>query len=80
MTSPLLVLTFCTLLSDAPEADLRPVLAPAILVAEGSLSVDTLSTADLGDLAELAPSRVQESTEGQLVMDLGPALVVESTN
>jgi hypothetical protein len=80
MTFPLLLLTFCALLPDAPEADLRPVLAPAILVAEGSLAVDTLSTADLGELADVAPPRVQESTEGKPVLDLGPALVVESTN
>lgn len=74
MCSPLLVLTFCAMLPGSPEADMTPVLAPAVVVDEASVSADTATTADLADVTDTG----SDSSVKSQYAALEPALVVDS--
>jgi len=78
MPSPLLILTFCAFLPANAEVDMTPVLAPAILVEEGSLSADSSQSVEVLEVAEVPKS--SRNVETTLTPDLGPALVVDSKN
>ena len=80
MPSPLLILAFCAFLPASTEADMTPVLAPAILVEEGALAGDCAPAIEIAEVADAGALRTLENGEIIVAPDLGPALVVDSNN
>ena len=79
MSSPLLILTFCALLPAPAEADMAPVLAPAILVEEPLYTGDGVASIEVSEVADAGASK-SVGKDNTSVPDLGPALVVDSNN
>jgi len=82
MSSPLLILTFCALLPAPAEADMAPVLAPAILVEEPLYTGDGVASIEVSEVADAGiPKSVGKNNKDNIgAPDLGPALVVDSNN
>jgi len=79
MSSPLLILIFCAFLPASTEADMAPVLAPAILVEEPSYAGDGVSSIEVSEVADAGTPK-SVGNDNTRTPDLGPALVVDSNN